>query len=144
MFVPWYKAYNGLTHGCLYCRSCGAVHDTIGYFFLLGIIKLLLKRIPSKVTAAYEFPEIKRLTRINNPNCPSLHSMNPYIIEAMIEDNRLTEDEDLLAEPTIDFLFECSKDKHPIVRNEAMIALQRFRGEPRVDLFFKQLESEGI
>ncbi len=85
----WYIDYSGLMHGCLYCRACGAVHDTVGP--LLGVIKLLFGRMPCKIVAVYEFSEIIERTKLNDPDIPSLSSMNPYIIQRMIEDGRLSE-----------------------------------------------------
>ena len=88
----WYRDYKGLIHGCLYCRSCGAVYDTIGS--LLAPIKLLFGRMPSKIIRVYEFSEFIEITNMNNPDYAGLRSMNPYIIERMIEDGRLTEEDD--------------------------------------------------
>ena len=124
LHCSWYRDYKGLIHGCLYCRSCGAVYDTIG--FLVAPIKLLFSRMPSKVIGVYEFSEFKKLTKINSPDFSGLRSMNPYIINAMIEDGRLTEDEGLIEEePTVDFLLECLTDDNSIVRREATIALKK-------------------
>jgi len=107
------------------------VYDTIGS--LVAPIKLLFGRMPSKVIAVYEFSEFKKITKINNPDFSGLRSMNPYIINAMIEDGRLTEDEDLTEEPSVDFLLEFLTDKNFIVRREAMIAIaadaQLYQGE---------------
>ena len=83
--------------------------------------------MPSKVIAVYEFSEFKKITKINNPDFSGLRSMNPYIINAMIEDGRLTEDENLTEEPTIDFLLECLTDNNFIIRKEATIALEKLR-----------------
>jgi HEAT repeat protein len=53
----------------------------------------------------------------------------------MKEDGRLTENENLAEEPTIDFLSECLKDENYIVRKEAVIALGKFKEDKRaVDL----------
>ena len=126
LHCSWYRDYKGLIHGCLYCRSCGAVYDTIGS--LLGPIQLVFGRMPSKIVVVYEFSALKKLTRINNPDLPSLRSMNPYILEAMIEDGRLIEDEDLTEEePAEDFLLECLTDNNFIVRREATIALEKLK-----------------
>jgi hypothetical protein len=86
------RDYKGLIHGCLYCRSCGAVYDTIGS--LLAPIKLLFGRMPSKIICVYEFSEFKEVTKINNPDFSGLRSINPFIIQTMIEDGRLTEEDD--------------------------------------------------
>lgn len=141
LHCSWYRDYKGLIHGCLYCRSCGAVHDTNGS--LVGPIKLLFSRVPSKVVAVYEFSAFKKLTRINNPDFPSLRSMNPFIIEAMIEDGRLTEDEDLTEEPTVDFLLECLGDNNFIVRREAIIALRRFKDKQATDPLIEALKDKN-
>jgi len=125
LHCSWYKDCKGLIHGSLYCRSCGTVYDTIGSF--LALIAILFGRFPSKIIANFEFSVIKKLTRINNPDCPSLHSMNAYIINAMEEDGRLIDDETLTEEPTEKFLIECLKDNNYIIRKEAIIALRRFK-----------------
>jgi len=131
-----------MIHGCLYCRSCGAVHDTIGPF--LGAIKLLFGRMPSKVVAVYEFSEIKKITKINNPDFSGLRSMNPYIINAMVDDGRLTtEDDDLLEEePTVDFLLECLKEENFIVRREAIIALRTSKNKQAVKPLIEALRDK--
>ncbi len=143
LHCSWYRDYKGLLHGCLYCRSCGAVYDTIGPF--LGAIKLLFGRMASKVIAVYEFSEFKKITKINNPDFPGLRSMNPYIINAMIEDDRLTEeeDEDLTEEPTVDFLLECLTDNNFIVRREAIIALRRFEDKRAVNPLIEALRDKN-
>ena len=68
--------------------------------------------------------------------------MNPYIINAMIEDGRLTEEEDLIEEPTIDFLLECLTSKNFIVRKEAIIALRRFKNKQVIDPVIKALKDK--
>ena len=143
LHCSWYRDYKGLTHGCLYCRSCGAVYDTIGS--LAAPIKLLFSRMPSKIVAVYEFPDFKKITKINNPDFSGLRSMNPYIINAMEEDGRLTEeDEDLIGEePTVDFLLECFTNKNFIVRKEAIIALRRFEDKRAVDALIEALKDEN-
>jgi hypothetical protein len=91
LHCSWYEDYQGLIHGCLYCRNCGAVYDTIGS--LLAPIKMLFGRMPSKIVATYDFSELKDITKKNDPDIPSLRSMNPFILNAMIDDGRLSEDE---------------------------------------------------
>jgi len=141
LHCSWYRDYKGLIHGCLYCRSCGAVYDTIGS--LAAPIKLLFSRMPSKVIGVYEFSEFKKITKINNPDFSGLRSMNPYILNAMEEDGRLTEeDNDLAEEPTIDFLLECLTDKNFIIRREAIIALRRFKDKEAVDPVIKALKDK--
>jgi hypothetical protein len=116
------------------------VYDTIGSFSAL--IKLLFSRMPSKVIAVYEFSEFMKITKINNPDFSGLRSMNPYIIDTMIEDGRLTGDEDLTEEPTVDFLLECLTDKNFIIRKEAIIALRRFKDNQTVDPLIKALNDK--
>lgn len=140
LHCAWYKDYKGLIHGCLYCRSCGTVYDTIGSF--LALIAILFGRFPSKIIATFEFSVIKKLTRINNPDCPSLHSMNPYIINAMEEDGRLIDDETLTEEPTEEFLTEYLKDNNFIIRKEAIIALRRFKGKKGINPLIEALNDK--
>jgi len=116
------------------------VYDTIGSF--AAPIKLLFSRMPSKVIAVYEFSEFKKITKINNPDFSGLHSMNPYIINTMIKDGRLIEDEDLIEEPTVDFLLECLTDKNFIIRKEAIIALRRFKDKQTVDPLIEALKDK--
>jgi len=49
--------------------------------------------MPSKIVATYDFSEFKEITEMNDPDIPSLRSMNPFILTAMEEDGRLSEDE---------------------------------------------------
>jgi len=139
LHCSWYKDYKGLIHGCLYCRSCGTIYDTIGFF--LAPISILFSRFRSKIIATFEFSAIKKLTRINNPDCPSLRSMNPYIINVMEEDGRLIDDE-AIKEPTEDFLLECLKDENFIIRKEAIIALRRFKGKKGINLLIEALNDK--
>jgi len=141
--APWYE-WRGLLHNCIYCRYCGAVHDTTGHPFPpFGLIKILFRRVPSKVEATYEFSEFKKLARINNPDFSvTLRSLHLYILEAMTQDGRLT-DEDLMwrwEEPTVDFLLECLKDKSWVVRREAIRALGRFEDERIIDSLIEALK----
>ncbi|MBA7660861.1 hypothetical protein ES703_68867 [subsurface metagenome] len=129
--APWYESQRGLLHNCIYCRSCGAVHDTIGSAFIVGEIKLLFRRVPSDVQAAHEFSAFKNLLKMNNPGA-GITSLHPIIIEAMIEDGRLTDTELVYEEPPVDFLLECLKDKSWHVRREAAVALSRFADDERV------------
>jgi hypothetical protein len=116
------------------------VYDTIGSFS--APIKLLFSRMPSKVIAVYEFSEFMKITKINNPDFSGLRSMSPYIIDTMIEDGRLMGDEDLMEEPTVDFLLECLTDKNFIIRKEAIIALRRFKDNQTVDPLLKALNDK--
>ena len=118
----WYKDYKGLLHGCLYCRSCGAIYDTIGPLFP---IKALFGKMASKIVAAYDFQTMMKLTIIGNPETPNLHSINPLIFLMMVEDGRLEGLEDIHKEPSIELLQKYLSDDNPIVRQEAALALQR-------------------
>ncbi len=142
LHCSWYKDYTGLLHGCLYCRSCGAVYDTVGS--LLSLIKLLFGRMPSKIAVTYEFADLKKVTKIHNPDVGALRSMNPYILEIMIEDGRLTEadDDDFREEPTIDFLLECLNNKNFIVKQEAIIALRRYKDKKVVGPVIQTLKDK--
>ena len=129
---PWYESQRGLLHNCIYCRSCGAVHDTTGHPFPpLGLIKWLFGRVPSKVEVTYDFSAFKKLFKMNNPDT-GITSLHPIIIDAMIEDGRLIDTELVDEEPPVDFLLECSKDKSWHVRREAAVALSRFADDERV------------
>ena len=86
---------------------------------------MLFGKMPSKITATYGFIALKRLTRVNNPDFPSLRSVHPAVLMAIEEDGRLAEDEDLFEKPTLDFLLECLSDDNFIVRREAITALRR-------------------
>ena len=118
----WYRDYKGLVHGCLYCRSCGVVYDTIGS---IAPIKLLFGKMPSKIVATYDFQTMMKLTIIGNLETPSLHSMNPCIIHMMEEDGRFEGVEDIYSEPSLELLQKYLADDNPIVRQEAALALQR-------------------
>ena len=119
----WYQDYKGLVHGCLYCRSCGAIYDTIGS--LIAPIKVLFGKMPSKIVAAYDFQTMMKLTIIGNPETPSLRSMNPYIVNMMEEDGRLEGFEDIDKEPSLGQLKKYLSDENPIVRSEAELTLKR-------------------
>lgn len=83
LHAPWYFDNEGLQHNCIYCRSCGTVHDTIGS--LSGLKKLILRQIPSDVINKYELPEYESLVISRTPPFDSLH---PYILIAMQQDGR--------------------------------------------------------
>ena len=143
--APWYIDYKGLVHNCIYCRSCGALHDTTGPAFPpFGLIKLLVSRVPSKVEGTYEFSEFKKIAKINNPDFgATFATLHPMVIDALIEDGRLTDDEDLIGEePTVDFLLECLKDKSWVVRREAIIALERFQDKRIIDSLIEALKDK--
>ena len=83
VFAYWYTESSGLQHGCLYCRSCGAVHDTVGT--ILGGLRLLFGGFPSKVVVSYTsqtFQEKVDICQIN---------VIPRVVAgAMIADGRLS------------------------------------------------------
>jgi len=135
---PWYEDRKGLLHNCIYCRSCGAVHDTIGS--LLGLIKLAFGRVTSKVVFTYEPSSFQKIMKMANRDFPvNAASLNPLILEAMLEDERLVE-EDLSGEPpAMDFLIQCTNDKDFIVRREAVAALARFSSKQAVDAAIRML-----
>lgn len=138
----WYMDNKGLVHNCIYCRSCGALHDTVGPFFIpVGLIRLLFRRVPSKVTATFEISEAKRLARINNPGFPSLRGIHPYILEALIEDGRLSEDEPF-DEPDLGFLRACLDDTNFMVRREAIIAFRRINNEQTKNILLEMMKRE--
>lgn len=136
--APWYT-YKGLQHNCIYCRSCGAVHDTTGS--PVGLIKLLFGRIPSKVEATYETSVFKKLIKMCNPDFLTLASLHPIIIEAMVEDGLDTES--IGEEPTVDFLLECLKDKNYIVRREAIVALGRLKDKRAINPLIEALKDKN-
>ncbi len=141
--APWYESQRGLLHNCIYCRACGAVHDTIGSAFIVGEIKLLFRRVPSDVQATHEFSAFKKLLKMNNPGA-GITSLHPIIIEAMIEDRRLTDTELVDEEPPVDFLLECLKDKSWHVRRETAVALSRFADDERaVDALIGALKDKN-
>ncbi|HBY56904.1 MAG TPA: hypothetical protein DEG96_03460 [Candidatus Atribacteria bacterium] len=130
--APWYIDKKGLKHNIIYCRSCGAVHDTIGALPPMSIISLLLKKVPSKVVFTYDFSSIKKITQINNPDFPSLRNFfYTPLINVIDEDNRLSETdyENFTKKPTLNFLLDCLRDDSWIVRREAAIALKNFKSE---------------
>ena len=142
MHCHWYTDKKGLVHNCIYCRSCGAVHDTVGSFFIpLGIIKLLFKKVPSTVITTYEITEAKKLARINNPGFPTLRGIHPHILMAMEENGHLDEDEDI--EVSESFLLECLEDNNFIIRREAVIALVKFKDELAVNALIKALKDSN-
>ncbi len=85
VFAYWYTEQNGLQHGCLYCRSCGAVHDTVGT--LLGGIKLLFGRFPSKVVSSFTSDVFQQ--RVYNGDVDIIPRV---VAQAMIEDKRISSD----------------------------------------------------
>ena len=125
----WYPDGKGLIHGCLYCRHCGTVHDTIGS--LLGPIKMLFGSIPSKVLIRYDTLTFNKLLRINTPEFRVFYTPPDQIILAMIEDGRFedsTYPEDLYA--TEDFLLQCLQDENEWVRKASEMALEYSRRRP--------------
>ena len=141
LHCPWYTDYNQDAHDCIYCRACGTVYDVTASIF--GSIKKLMAQAPFGIDAVYDNTAIKRLMRIDNSLHPRLHTMYPLILEAMEEDGRLAADEDLTAQPTIEFLAECLKDKNHIVRMEAVIALKGFNNQQSMELLKKAMGDEN-
>ena len=122
----WYVDKRGLVHGCLYCRYCGGVHDTVGS--LLGPLKMILGRLPSRVLVAYDAATFKKLLRINNHDYRTLGGLPDLLWLAMEQDGILSDSDDVFEEPTDEFLHQCLQDAHPDIRKEAEIALRRMRG----------------
>ena len=83
VFAYWYTESSGLQHGCLYCRSCGAVHDTVGT--ILGGLKLLLGVFPSKVVITYNSETFKQKVELGE-----IYVIPRVVARAMIEDGRLS------------------------------------------------------
>ena len=83
VFAYWYTESSGLQHGCLYCRSCGAVHDTVGT--ILGGLKLLFGGFPSKVIVSYTSETFQQKVDI----C-EIHVIPRVVARAMIADGRLS------------------------------------------------------
>ena len=82
VFAYWYTESSGLQHGCLYCRSCGAVHDTVGT--ILGGLKVLVGGFPSKVVVEYRSETVQQKAEMGEIN------IIPGVVgRAMIEDGRL-------------------------------------------------------
>jgi len=89
VFAYWYTDPVGLQHGCLYCRSCGAVHDTVGT--ILGGLKLLFGGFPSKVVGSYNSDVFQR--RVNAGDICVI----PRVVgSAMIADKRLSPEWDTI------------------------------------------------
>jgi len=131
---PWYQDAKGLLHNCVYCRSCGAVHDTTGSLF--WPIKVLFGGFPSKVVLTLDPSSFQKVTRIANPDCPGLH---PLILRLMLEDGTLTEQDVSGDPPTMAFLSDCMDDEDFIVRREAVVALERFSSKQAVNAAVKML-----
>jgi len=83
VFAYWYTEPKGLQHGFLYCRSCGAVHDTVGT--ILGGIKLLFGGFPSKVIATHTSDTFQR--KVSNGD---IFVIPRVVARAMINDERLS------------------------------------------------------
>ena len=83
VFGYWYTESSGLQHGCLYCRSCGAVHDTVGT--ILGGLKLLFGGFPSKVIASYDSETFQEEVEAGD-----IYVLPRVVGRAMIEDGRLS------------------------------------------------------
>lgn len=85
VFAFWYGERSGLQHGCLYCRSCGAVHDTVGT--ILGGLKLLFGGFPSKVVVSYTSDNFQQ--RIETGDICVIPGV---VVRAMIADERLSQE----------------------------------------------------
>ena len=83
VFAYWYTESSGLQHGCLYCRSCGAVHDTVGT--ILGGLKVLFGGFPSKVIASYDSDNFQQKVDTGD-----IFVIPRLAARAMIEDGRLS------------------------------------------------------
>ena len=140
LHCSWYRDYKGLVHGCLYCRACGIVYDTVGS--LLAPIKMILGKMPSTIIATYQFSDLVKLTKMNNPDFPNLRSMNPYVLMAMEEDGRFKESEDITEDSTLDFLLECLSDDNFIVRRESIIALRRTEDKRAIEPLIRALKDK--
>lgn len=126
--APWYVDSKGLNHGFLYCRSCGAVYDTIGS--LLGPIKMIIGQIPSKIVASYDFFTFRKVMRISGYGI--LAELHPVVLESMADDGRLADVDDSLIgkEPSEELLKEYLDDEDPIIRGLAAEALAAKALEP--------------
>ena len=83
VFAYWYTEPSGLQHGCLYCRSCGAVHDTVGT--ILGGLKILFGGFPSKVIVSYGSDNFQQKVETGD-----IFVIPRVVARAMIEDGRLS------------------------------------------------------
>ena len=84
-FVFAYRyADSGLEHDCLYHRTCGAVHDTVGT--VLGGLKAILSGgFPSNVVAAYNNDRFQRKIEIGE-----ICVIHQVVARSMIVDERLS------------------------------------------------------
>ena len=87
VFAYWYTESSGLQHGCLYCRSCGAVHDTVGT--ILGGLKLLFGGFPSKVMVSYTSDTFQQKVDTGD-----IYVIPRVVARAMIADARLSHEWD--------------------------------------------------
>lgn len=83
VFAYWYTESNGLQHGCLYCRTCGAVHDTVGT--ILGGLKLLFGGLPYKVIVSYTSETFQQKVDTGD-----IYVIPRVVAKAMITDERLS------------------------------------------------------
>ena len=83
VFTYWHTESSGLQHGCLYCRSCGAVHDTVGT--IMGGLGLLFGSLPSKVIVSYTSDTFQREVDIGD-----ICVIPRVVASAMIADERLS------------------------------------------------------
>ena len=83
VFAYWYTERSGLEHGCLYCRLCGGVHDTVGT--VLGGLRLLFGGFPSKVVVSYTTDAFQQAFDAGD----ILWGLPGIVARAMVEDGRL-------------------------------------------------------
>jgi HEAT repeat protein len=137
----WYSDEQGLEHGLLYCRSCGGVHESMGSS--LGVIKLLMGRLPAEVIAVYDRATFQKLLKIGNPDFINRAGLPGATVEAMIADGRLLDEDLVESRPATDLLLECLADPDPIVRREAIVALTRFQEKHCVEPLIEALKDEN-
>lgn len=87
VFAYWYTESSGLQHGCLYCRSCGAVHDTVGT--ILGGLRLIFGGFPSKVIGSYTSGHFQK-----EVDGGDIYVIPRVVARAMIGDGRLSHEWD--------------------------------------------------
>ena len=135
----WYVDEQGLVHGCLYCRVCGTIYDTVGSRWP----KFLWGRMPSDVVCTYELTAIRRLIRMGDlsrfPGVPDM------VFLCMGDDGRFADDSDeWRGEPTVEFLMECVKDDNPIVRREALGALALIADDETIRYILDTVPTEEL
>ena len=84
---------------------------------------MILNKMPSKIIAEFDFESFQILSRINNPDCPTLHTMNPFILEVMESDGRINPYENFDNQVIDEYLIGCLNHHNFFVRKEAVIGL---------------------